>query len=194
MAVAVIVSTFLWADVRFLAPAGSARSTPLVVESKSVGRRSPATARAPESGYERKKRAMDHLFTNVWEGIIARVTGPMKFRLVLQPAMSIFLAIRRGLKDAREGNPPYFWGLFTDPKERDLMLKDGWKSVSRVFILGVVMDVIYQIIETRSVHVIDALLVAFVLAILPYLIFRGPVNRLARRFGHRDAKERLAGD
>ena len=32
------------------------------------------------------------------------------------------------------------------------MLKDGWKSISRVFILGVVMDVIYQIIETRFVH------------------------------------------
>ena len=137
---------------------------------------------------------MDHLLTNIWEGVIARVTGPMKFRIVLQPVMAIFLAVRGGLKDAREGQPPYFWGLFTDHNERERMLKDGWKSVSRVFILGVVMDVIYQIIETRTVRPLDALLVAFVLAIVPYLIFRGPINRIARRNRRSDPKERLAGE
>lgn len=136
---------------------------------------------------------MDHLASNIWEGIVARVTGPMKFRLVLQPVMAIVLAIRGGLKDAREGNPPYFWGLFTDPRERERMLKDGWKSISRVFILGVVMDVIYQIIETRFVHPVDALLVAFVLAIVPYVIVRGPANRLARHDRRSGVDKRLTG-
>jgi hypothetical protein len=137
---------------------------------------------------------MDHLFTNVWAGIVDRVTGPMKFRVVLQPAMALFLAVRAGLQDAREGKPPYFWGLFTHPAERDQMLKEGWKSISRVFILGVVMDLIYQIIKLKAFHVIDALLVAFVLAIVPYLIIRGPVDRIAKRLHHNDANERLAGD
>lgn len=128
-----------------------------------------------------------HLFHNIGQGMLDRVTGPMKFRLYLQPAMSLFLATRGGLKDAREGKPPYFWGLFTNPAERVLMMKEGWKSVSRLFILAVIMDVIYQIIETRFVHPIDAILVAILLAIVPYLIVRGPVNRIARRF-HNNSK------
>jgi len=39
------------------------------------------------------------------------------FRLLLQPGVATFFAIRDGLKDARECEPPYFWGLFTDKGE-----------------------------------------------------------------------------
>ena len=104
----------------------------------------------------------------------------MKFRLVLQPAMALFLAIRSGLKDAREGKPPYFWALFTDAGERRAMLKDGWKSVGKVFVLAIVLDAIYQFIVQRWVYPGEAVLVAIILAILPYLLVRGPVNRIAR--------------
>jgi hypothetical protein len=104
----------------------------------------------------------------------------MKFRLVLQPLMASFFAIRAGLVDARAGKPPYFWGFFTHPGQRVEMLKDGWKSVGRVFILAVALDVVYQIIELRFVYLGEAIVVAFVLAILPYLLVRGPVTRLAR--------------
>jgi hypothetical protein len=124
---------------------------------------------------------MDDLITRVTEDLIARVTGPMKFRLVLQPAMAIFFAIRGGLKDAREGRPPYFWAIFTDPGERRAMLKDGWKSVGKVFTLAVVLDVVYQIIVHRWVYPGETVLVAIILAIVPYLLVRGPVNRIARR-------------
>ena len=133
-----------------------------------------------------------HFITRMSETLLARVTGPMKFRLLLQPSMSLFLAIRGGLKDAREGKPPYFWGLFTDPAERKVMLKDGWKSISKLFILALVLDVIYQIIVQRFVYVGEAMLVAIILAMVPYLLVRGPVNRIARRF-HDSHKARLAG-
>jgi hypothetical protein len=105
----------------------------------------------------------------------------MKFRLILQPSMAIFLAIRAGLKDAREGKTPYFWGLFTDPQGRTAMLKDGWKSVGKVLVLAAVLDVIYQIIEQRWVYPGEVVLVAIILAIVPYILVRGPVNRVARR-------------
>jgi hypothetical protein len=134
-----------------------------------------------------------HVFARIGEAMLARVSGPMKFRLVLQPCMSLFLAVRGGLQDAREGKPPYFWGLFTDRGERKAMLKNGWKAVSRVFILAVVMDIIYQLIERQFVHVGEAVLVAIILAIVPYLLVRGPVNRIARR-DRKVTKERLAGD
>jgi hypothetical protein len=124
---------------------------------------------------------MDHLFARVGEQLLARVTGPMKFRLVLQPAMAIFFAVRGGLKDAREGKPPYFWGLFTDRGEREAMLKNGWKSVGKVFILAAALDAIYQFIELRWFYPGEAVIVAIILAIVPYLLVRGPVNRIARR-------------
>jgi hypothetical protein len=110
----------------------------------------------------------------------------MKFRLVMQPAMAIFFAILGGLRDAREGKLPYFWGLFTDSQERTMMLKDGWKSVSRVFILAIVLDAIYQRIELRWFYPGEAIIVAIILAIVPYLAVRGPVNRIFRSF--REAK------
>jgi hypothetical protein len=136
---------------------------------------------------------MDHFFARVGEQLVARVTGPMKFRLVLQPAMAIFFAVRGGLKDAREGQPAYFWGLFADPAERKAALKDGWKSVGKVFILAIVLDAIYQFIALRWFYPGEAVVVAIILAIVPYLLVRGPVNRVARR-SREVVKGRLAGD
>lgn len=124
---------------------------------------------------------MDHMWMRVASQLAARVTGPMKFRLVLQPAMAAFFAIRSGLVDARAGKPPYFWALLSDHAQRKDMIKDGWKSVGRVFVLALVLDVVYQIIVLRFVYVGEAIIVAVVLAILPYLILRGLVTRLARK-------------
>ena len=136
---------------------------------------------------------MDPMTARIMHNLAERVTGPMHFRLLLQPAMATFFAIRDGLKDARECKPPYFWAIFTDPGERRAMLKDGWKSVGKVFVLAVVLDVIYQIIVQRWVYPGEAALVAIILAIVPYLLVRGPVNRIAQR-KHNAAKQRLAGD
>jgi hypothetical protein len=124
---------------------------------------------------------MDHLWTRVISQLAARVSGPMKFRLVLQPAMAAFFAIRSGLADAAAGKPPYFWCLLSSSGERKDMLKDGWKSISRVFILAVALDCIYQVIVLHFIYIGETFIVAFLLAILPYLIVRGLVTRVARR-------------
>jgi hypothetical protein len=125
---------------------------------------------------------MDHTVARIAHNLVARVTGPMKFRLLLQPVMATFFAIRDGLADARASKPPYFWGLFTGQRERRPMLKNGWKSIGKVFVLATVLDVIYQLIEHRwTVYPGEAVLVAIILAIVPYLVIRGPVNRIACR-------------
>ena len=54
---------------------------------------------------------MDDMWVRFTSDMAARVTGPMKFRLVLQPLMAAFFAIRSGLADARAGRPPYLWAL-----------------------------------------------------------------------------------
>jgi hypothetical protein len=124
---------------------------------------------------------MDDMWVRIGTQLIERVSGPMKFRLVLQPVMASIFAIRSGLADARVGKPPYFWALLSHPGQRAGMIKDGWKSVGKVFILALVLDVVYQIIELRFVYPGEAIIVAFILAILPYLVLRGLVTRLARR-------------
>jgi hypothetical protein len=137
---------------------------------------------------------MDPIITRIAHNMVERVTGPMKFRLFLQPAMATFFAIRGGLQDAKECKPPYFWGLFTDKGEREAMLKNGWKSIGKVFILAIVLDVVYQLIEHRwTVYPGEAVLVAIILAIVPYLLIRGPVNRIVCE-KRKVVKERLAGD
>ena len=123
---------------------------------------------------------MDDMWMRFAGDLAARVNGPMKFRLVLQPAMAAIFAIRAGLADARAGKTPYFWTLVSDPAQRASMIEDGWKSVGKVFVLALVLDVVYQIIVSRFVYPGEAFIVAFVLAIVPYLILRGLVTRLAR--------------
>ena len=124
---------------------------------------------------------MDDIWMRFVENLNDRVTGPMKFRLLLQPAMAAFFAIRSGLNDARTGKPPYFWSLLTDPSQRSDMLKDGWKSVGKVFLIALLLDAIYQVMVLKFIYPGEAIYVAFVLAILPYLILRGLVTRLARK-------------
>ena len=84
---------------------------------------------------------MDDIWMRFVEDLIDRVSGPMKFRLVLQPMMAVFFAIRSGLEDARAGKPPYFWSLLHDPAHRAEMLETGWKSVAKVLVLALLLDV-----------------------------------------------------
>src|SRR5262245_54472805 len=122
---------------------------------------------------------MDDMLTRFTTDMIERVSGPMKFRLVLQPAMAAFFAIRSGLSDARAGRPPYFWALLTGEAPRKTLIEDGLKSVGKVFILAIVLDVVYQLYVLRFVYPIQAVAVAIILAIVPYLFLRGLVTRLA---------------
>jgi len=121
----------------------------------------------------------DHLsFIN---GLLERLHGPMSFRFILQPLVAFFFAIRDGRRDAREGRVPYFWALFRDAGHRRDLLRSGWKSVGTVFIIAVVLDFVFQYLVFRDFRPVGALLAGLILAILPYLLLRGPVSRLMRR-------------
>jgi len=122
---------------------------------------------------------MDDVFVRIAENMAARVSGPMKFRLILQPLMASIFATLAGLKDAKAGKPPYFWSLLHDPAHRREMLEDGWKGVGKVFVLALVLDIVYQVVVQHRVYPFEVLLVAFLLAIVPYLVLRGLVTRLA---------------
>jgi len=123
---------------------------------------------------------MDNTLFRVVHDLYARLDGPLHFRFFLQPGMAIFLAIRDGLKHSREGAPPFFWSLFNDPGHRRELLLDAWKSISKVFIIAVLLDVVYQIIVVRWFYPFETVLVAILLALVPYILVRGPVNRIRR--------------
>jgi hypothetical protein len=119
--------------------------------------------------------------------LIGRLAGPLHFRLLLQPAMATFFGIRDGLKDAREHRPAYFWSLFTDPSHDKERLKSGFKAVGRVLVFALVMDAIYQLIALHWFYPGEALIVALELAFVPYLLIRGPANRIAKWWMSRHA-------
>ena len=118
---------------------------------------------------------------NFWEELWTRVGGPMDFRLVLQPAMAILIAIRAGWNDAREDRPPFLWTVITNRRERRALLRNGWRDVGRVFVLAWLLDAVYQVVFLRAFRPLQGLLVAVVLAFVPYGVARGLTTRLLRR-------------
>ena len=127
------------------------------------------------------KKMIDDFISRIVEDVVGRVSGPMKFRLILQPMMAAIFAVRAGLKDAKEGRPAYFWAIFTEPAQRRELIKEGWKAVGKIFIIAIIIDVVYQYIVFRWFYPGEAIIVAVILALVPYLLIRGPVNRIARR-------------
>ncbi len=98
----------------------------------------------------------------------------------MQPTMAAIFAVIDGIKDAKEGKPAYFWEIYTNPKDRRELLVLAWKRVGKIFILAVILDVIYQLKVTHWIYPGETLTVALVLAVVPYILLRGPVNRIFR--------------
>src|SRR5262249_38012929 len=113
-----------------------------------------------------------------WHDLVERPDGPMRFRFVLQPLMATIVAIRDGLKDVRSGRSPYFATVLGNPQERMGRLREGLNATARILALGLVMDVIYQAIVFKTFYPDQALVVALVLAFVPYLIIRSVIARI----------------
>lgn len=124
---------------------------------------------------------MQIILANLATELIARLDGPLHFRFYIQPLMAVVFAFRDGRIDAAKGGTPYGWAIFTEPEHRRFLIKEGWKGVSKVFILALLLDLVYQFIALRSLNLVTALIVACLLAIIPYVLLRGLANRLTRR-------------
>jgi len=116
------------------------------------------------------------------EQLLGRASGPLHFRLILQPIVATALAIRAGLRDAREGNSAFFWTMLTSPSQRQLLIHSGWKDVGNLYIVAAVLDFIYQVFVLGAFHPVQTLIVCVCVAFVPYILLRGPVTRIARMF------------
>lgn len=121
------------------------------------------------------------VLTRFWTDLISRPDGPMAIRFVIQPLVSTLLAVRDGVVDGRRGRDPYLMLIATDPGQRGAALKEGLKATGKVLLMGVVLDVIYQVRTFGGFrYPVESLAIAFVLAFLPYLLLRGPIGRITR--------------
>jgi hypothetical protein len=123
---------------------------------------------------------MDEIFARLWQNLYARLTGPMNLRLIIQPAVATILAIRAGLRDAHQNRGPFLWAVLWNPAHRRELLQQGWKDVGKVFLIAAILDLVYQLIVHRGVHILELLITAVTLAIVPYVLIRGPISRIAR--------------
>ena len=123
---------------------------------------------------------MNEILARLWQNLYGRLTGPMNLRLIIQPAVATILAIRAGVRDAHQDRAPFFWALLWNPAHRRELLRQGCKDVGKVFVLATILDVIYQLIVHRGVYTLELLITAVALAVIPYILFRGPISRIAR--------------
>lgn len=114
------------------------------------------------------------------EELPRRFTGPGRLRFILQPVLAILLGVRGGLADARAGNPPFLFGLVFDAGRRRALLRSGAAAISTLLAMGIILDLVFQLVLYHAVHPGAALLVGPILICLPYALSRALTNRLVR--------------
>ena len=122
------------------------------------------------------------VLARIWQNMLDRPGGPFVFRFVLQPIMATIAALRDGLRDARSGREPFLWTVLSDPAQRRGRLDEAVIATSRIVLLGLAIDTVYQFVEFETFHPAEALIIALLLAFAPYLLLRGLVTRIARRW------------
>lgn len=120
------------------------------------------------------------VYERVWRDIAERPGGPMTFRFVLQPCMAAIAAVHDGISDARAGRSPYFWTLLTSPAKRGGRLREGLIATARIILLGLTMDTIYQLTVLKAFYPGEAVIITLLLAVVPYVLLRGPATRIWR--------------
>lgn len=124
------------------------------------------------------------------EQLLGRLSGPLNFRLVVMPTVVTLLALRADRRDAREGRPAFLGAFIKDPVERRRLFRSALKDIGRVFIVAIVLDTAYQLIVFHWVYPGQLLTVAIVCAVVPYVLVRGPITRIARLLHRKWAESR----
>jgi hypothetical protein len=112
--------------------------------------------------------------------IFARATGPMTFRFYLQPTMALIAAVHDGLRDTRFGHHSFFWTAADDTTKQAGRLREGVRGdrSHRAPRAQHGRDLPDQ--GAGSVLPVEALMMAILLAVVPYFIFRWIVEGVSR--------------
>jgi hypothetical protein len=136
---------------------------------------------APGSLRDAFDRGGIYLFSQAFiEDIPRRISGPGRFRFILQPLMAVILGILSGRSDALEGRPPYLFGIVFHRDLRKDLLRSGFETVINLILMGILMDAVFQWIILGISHPGAALVIGPMLILGPYTIARAFTNRFAR--------------
>jgi hypothetical protein len=142
-------------------------------------------ASAPGALRDAWERGGIYLFSwEFFQDLPRRLTGPGRFRFVLQPLVAILLGVRAGHGDAKAGRPPYLVAVIVHPQHRRQMLAETARGLANILLLGILLDAVCQWIILGVAHPIAALVVGPVLIALPYSLARAVSNRVARLGRH----------
>ncbi len=108
-----------------------------------------------------------------------RLTGPGRFRFIMQPAIATALGIAAGLADQRTGRPPYLRALLFHGPRRGELLHSGARDTVNLVVVGVLLDALCQWFILGVSHPGAALIVGPVLVTGPYALARALANRCA---------------
>jgi hypothetical protein len=114
--------------------------------------------------------------------LVDRLDGPMCFRFVLQPTVASILGVLDGLRFAREGRSFLLWGGPSDPAERRAQRDATLRCIGKVFVLAIVLDLMYQCFVLHGLYPLETLVVAVIVAIIPYFLVRFLFNIGSRRW------------
>ena len=117
-------------------------------------------------------------FARMVENLARRVDGPLHFRLIVQPTVAAVMALRAGIRDERDGKPPFLWAVLLRSGDHRELLREAWRDLRNILIIALTLDVTYQLIVHRRIYPLELVITVAALAIVPYIIVRGPINRI----------------
>lgn len=125
---------------------------------------------------------MDGFFTGRLDELLARLhSGPMQFRLILQPTMAVLFGIRDGIQDAKAGRPPLIWSIVFGLGDRKELVKGMLRRLPGPILVATLVDAIVQYLMFGHVRPLMALLVGVSLMATPYSIARSITNRIVSK-------------
>jgi hypothetical protein len=125
---------------------------------------------------------VDGFFTGRLDELLARLhSGPMQFRLILQPTMAVLFGIRDGIQDAKAGRPPLIWSIVFGLGDRKELVKGMLRRLPGPILVATLVDAIVQYLMFGHVRPLMALLVGVSLMATPYSIARSITNRIVSK-------------
>ena len=122
-----------------------------------------------------------YLFTRqFFEDIFARLSGPGRFRFILQPTVAMLLGARDGVKDARAGQEPFLWRLAFHAEHRWRLIQSWLAATRDTVTVAILLDLVSQALIFRELRPGAALLLGPVLIAFPYALSRALANRIRR--------------
>jgi hypothetical protein len=139
------------------------------------------TLSLPGSIREAYDRGGFYLFSRMFfEDLPGRLTGPGRFRFLLQPTMAILLGVRAGRLDAAAGRAPFLQALLLHGGRRAGLVRDALRNVGNLVLIGIILDSVIQWLILGVSYPGAALVVGPVLITVPYSVARALANRATR--------------